>query len=155
MDLNHISHTHPHPHEAILENNPGQEKDEGLVAAVEGRHVSGSQLLQGQEVKVVGKCPQNGEGCCLLHKELESHPVFSKEPAALPWKDNKGVRVTPACLQLEQGLCFQERCGLTVTWRLLSFLVTSFSVLFLPSILKAPRPLRIARRAVTVNRYSL
>lgn len=54
------------------------------MAAVEGRHVSGGQLLQGQEVKVVGQRPQNGERRRPLHEELESHPVFSKEPAALP-----------------------------------------------------------------------
>lgn len=36
MDLRDISGTHPHAHEAVLENYPGQEKDEGLVAAVEG-----------------------------------------------------------------------------------------------------------------------
>ena len=84
MDPDPISDTHPHTHEAILENNPGQEKDEGLVAAVEGWHVGSRQLLQGQEVKVVGQCPQDGKWCRLLHKELESHPVFSKEPAAFP-----------------------------------------------------------------------
>lgn len=51
--------TDPDTHEAILENDPGQEKDKGLVAAVEGRHVSGSQLLQGQKVQVVGQRPQD------------------------------------------------------------------------------------------------
>lgn len=51
--------TDPDTHEAILENDPGQEKDKGLVAAVEGRHVGGGQLLQGQEVQVVGQRPQD------------------------------------------------------------------------------------------------
>lgn len=118
-----MSHTDPHTHEAILQNDPGQKKDEGLVAAVEGRNVSGGQLLQSQEVKVVGQCPQDGERRRPLHKELEGHPVFSKEPAAFPWKDQRGTQVTPACLQLGQRLCFQEHCGLMIKCWLLSFLV--------------------------------
>lgn len=52
-------HTDPNTHEAVLENDPGQEKDEGLVAAVEGGHISGGQLLQGQQVQVVGQRPQD------------------------------------------------------------------------------------------------
>lgn len=53
------SHTDPNTHEPILENDPGQEKDKGLVAAVEGRDISGGQLLQGQEVQIVGQCAQD------------------------------------------------------------------------------------------------
>lgn len=51
--------TDPNTHEAILENDPGQEKDKGLVAAVESRDVRGCQLLQGQEVQVIGQCQQD------------------------------------------------------------------------------------------------
>lgn len=78
------SHTDPNAHESVLQDNPGQEKDEGLVAAVESGHVCGSQLLQGQQVQVVGQCPQDGERRCSLYKKLESHAILSKELAALP-----------------------------------------------------------------------
>lgn len=87
-------HTDPNAHEAILEDDPGQEKDEGLVAAVEGRDVSGGEFLQSQEVQVVGERPQDGEGCCPLYKELESHPFLPKELAALPDGEITGSHVT-------------------------------------------------------------
>lgn len=51
--------TDPDTHEAILENDPGQQKDKGLVAAVEGRHVGGGQLLQSQQVQIVGQRPED------------------------------------------------------------------------------------------------
>lgn len=83
--------TDPDTHEAILENDPGQEKDKGLVAAVEGRHVGGSQLLQGQEVQVVGQRPQDWEGRRPLYKKFQSHAVLPEEPAALPAQKDKST----------------------------------------------------------------
>ena len=87
-------HTDPDAHEAILEDDPGQEEDEGLVAAVERWDVGGSQFLQGQQVQVVGQSPQDWKRCCSFYKKLESHPVLPKEPAALPEREKHHRRVT-------------------------------------------------------------
>lgn len=76
--------TDPDAHEPILQDDPGQEEDEGLVAAVESGHVSGGEFLQGQEVQVVCQSPQDGERCCPLNKQLERHPILSKELTAFP-----------------------------------------------------------------------
>lgn len=59
------------------------------MAAVEGRYVGGGQLLQGQEIKVVGQRPQDWEGRCPLHKKFQSHAVLPEEPAALPVQKDK------------------------------------------------------------------
>lgn len=89
ISVEQCSATDPDTHEAILENDPGQEKDKGLVAAVEGWHVGGGQLLQGQEVQVVSQRPQDWEGRRPLHKKFQSHAVLPKEPAALPVHKDK------------------------------------------------------------------
>lgn len=79
-----LFHTDPNTHETVLQNDPGQEKDKSLVAAVQGGDIGGGEFFQGHEVQVVGQCPQDGEGGSSLYEKLESHPVFPKEPAALP-----------------------------------------------------------------------
>ena len=76
--------TDPDPHEAVFEDDPGQQEDEGLVAAVEGGDIGGGELPQRQQVQVVGQGPEDGEGRRPLQEDLQGHPVLSKEPAALP-----------------------------------------------------------------------
>ena len=73
-----VSGTDPDAHEAVFEDDPGQQEDEGLVAAVEGRDVSGGELPQRQQVQVIGQGPEDGEGCGPLQEDLQGHPVLSK-----------------------------------------------------------------------------
>ena len=103
--------TDPDPHEAVFEDDPGQQEDEGLVAAEECRGVGGVDLPQGLQVQVVGEDPQQTERRHLGEEHLGRQPVVPEEPAALP--AHKDVKAWVPDLQLQTGcLIFAEAfCG--------------------------------------------
>lgn len=81
--------THPDPHEAVSEYDPGQQEDKGLVTTEERRHVRCVDLPEGLQVQVVGEDPQQAERSHLGEKHLGCEPVVPEKPTALPVQGNR------------------------------------------------------------------
>lgn len=81
------------------------------MATVESRDISCGQFLQGQEVQVVRQRPQDRERCSPLHEKFESHPIFPKEPAALPVREkHHGRDGEVMSRRLETFVCPFQSC---------------------------------------------
>lgn len=79
-----IWYTHPNPHEAVSEHNPGQQKDEGFVTAEKCGNICCVDLPEGLQVQVVGEDPQQAKGSDLGEEHLGGQALVPEKPAALP-----------------------------------------------------------------------